>query len=209
MQEKKLRKDVKVKMNIQPSEHFFELTHRYPQWKICVDVIEGYIKHQKVPDYLLEGGDKISVDKRFRYFTAALNLHFDLGFRRRNCHPPLFKVLQKYGIKDEEILWWYIWEFLGFKIPKIATCEKHNNDHDKFDYPHVAPFDYVKDMFFENVGDSIAFANRTGGKTSNVAILNHLDMLFKEDCEVASAGSTLDQAQKVYGYFTRFHKYNN
>ena len=62
-------------------------------------------------------------------------------------------------------------------------------------------------MFFYCVRNSIAFANRTGGKTNNVAILNHLDMAFKDDCEIASAGSTLDQADRVYRYFTSFHKH--
>ena len=194
-------------MNIQPSKRFFEISSGHPGWKVCVDIMGHYIRTLDVPADLLEGGEKIPVEKRFQYFTQILNRGYDLRFRRRNCHPPLFELLQEWGIQDDEVLWWYVWEFLGLKIPRVPVCELHNPDHDKFDYPHCAPFDYVREMFFENVGDTIAFANRTGGKTSNVAILNHLDMAFKPGCEVASAGATLDQAAKVYRYFTGFHKH--
>jgi len=194
-------------MNIQPSEKFHELSSGHPAWKVCVDIVGHYIQNLSVPEDLFEGGELIPLVHRFRYFTKVMNQGFDLRFRRRNCHPPLFKLLQEQGVKDEEVLWWYIWEFLGFKIPRVPVCRLYNPEYEGFDYKHVAPFDYIRDMFFENVRDSIAFANRTGGKTQNVAILNHLDMTFKPGCEVASAGSTLDQAGKVYRYFTSFHKH--
>jgi hypothetical protein len=194
-------------MRIKPSDYFYELMQSHTDWKICVEAIKHYIQYLDVPEELFKDGSQVPLIKRFQFFTKALNSNFDVKFRRRNCHPDLFETLQQYGIQDEEVLWWYIWEFLGYKIPRISVCELHNPDHDKFDYPHCAPFDYVRDMFFETVRDSIAFANRTGGKTSNVAVLNHLDMTFKAGCEVASAGATLDQAAKVYRYFTMFHKH--
>jgi len=131
----------------------------------------------------------------------------DLKKRQDKAHPRLLKCLQKNGIKDKDILWWYIKEFLGFTVPRECTCQLHNPEFNSLDFPHKAPFDYVADMFFENVRNSIAFANRTGGKTTNVAILNHLDMLFKNGCEVASAGAIKDQANKVYRYFQSFHKH--
>src|SRR4030042_175516 len=74
---------------------------------------------------------------------------------------------------------------------------------------HVSPFAFVCDMFFENVRNSIAFASRTGGKTLNISILNHLDMAFKPQCEITSAGSTITQAGKMYQYFTQFHSQNH
>lgn len=40
--------------------------------------------------------------------------------------------------------------------------------------------------------------------TLAVAVLNHLDMVFKNKCEIASAGATLDQANKCYRYFQAF-----
>lgn len=69
---------------------------------------------------------------------------------------------------------------------------------------HRAPFDFLADLFYERVKNALAFANRTGGKTFATALLNHIDMLFKRQCEVASAGATLDQANKCYRYFKGF-----
>lgn len=194
-------------MHWEPTPYFYKVSGQYSDWQFCVEVIKHYIQFLEVPEGLFESEELIPMSDRFHFFTEALNENFEPRFRRDNCHPDLFKILLQSGIQDEEVLWWYIWEFLGYKIPRVPVCKMHNSDHDKFDYPHCAPFDYIRDMFFENVKDSIAFANRTGGKTQNVAILNHLDMVFKEGCEVASAGATLDQAAKVYRYFTQFHKH--
>ncbi|GAG86811.1 unnamed protein product, partial [marine sediment metagenome] len=60
-------------------------------------------------------------------------------------------------------------------------------------------------MFFEMTRNSIVFANRTGGKTINVAILNHLDMMFKPGCDICSAGAVLEQSERCYTYFKTFH----
>lgn len=73
---------------------------------------------------------------------------------------------------------------------------------------HSAPFDFVSDLYFERVKNALGFANRSGGKTLSVAILNFLDMMFKKRCEIASAGAVLDQANKCYRYFRSFlHKH--
>ncbi len=69
---------------------------------------------------------------------------------------------------------------------------------------HSSPFLFVADLFFDRVKNAIAFANRNGGKTANVAVLNILDMLFKPGCEVGSAGATKKQAKKCYEYFKAF-----
>lgn len=175
--------------------------------QICIEAIATYIEDLALADDFFMGGEYLMEATKFHYFCTMLNEWKDRKYRQRNIHPILFEHLKIHGIQDEEVLWWYIWEFLGYKIPREDICKKYNPDYEKFDYPHRAPFDYVKDMFFEVVRNSIAFANRTGGKTSNVAILNHLDMCFKGDCEVASAGSTLDQASKVYRYFTVMHRH--
>lgn len=164
----------------------------------------------------------------FRFLAKVLERKFPRAHRVAEFHPRLLEALLKgstldprgsvgpqelsaaprpRGIWDEEVLYWYVQEFLGFTIPRTAVCSAHHPDRDKFDFPHCAPFDYVRDMFYERVRDSIVFANRTGGKTTNVAILNHLDMAFKRECEVASAGAIMDQATKVYRYFTSIHKH--
>jgi len=97
----------------------------------------------------------------------------------------LFDLILEVKPQNDEILHWYIWEYLGYKIPRKRICKDHG--------PRCgsrAPFEYIADVFFERVEDVICFANRTGGKTLNTAILNHLDMTFKDDCEIASAGAT-------------------
>jgi len=179
-----------------------------PPWQIFVQSINTYIETLNLPEEWFEPGPQHSSIDRFRYFYKGMNGRFKKGFRRDNCHPPIFEKLIECGIQDDEVLWWYMWEFLEFKIPRVPVCSLYNSEYNSFDFPHRAPFDYVKDMFFERTRNSVAFANRTGGKTRNVAILNHLDMAFKPGCEVASAGSTLDQAGKVYRYFTGFHKHD-
>ena len=69
---------------------------------------------------------------------------------------------------------------------------------------HSSPFQFVADCFFERVKNALAFASRNGGKTQSVAILNMLDMLFKEGCEIASLGAVKNQAKKAYSYFQEF-----
>jgi hypothetical protein len=69
---------------------------------------------------------------------------------------------------------------------------------------HKTPFQFVSDLFFERVKNALGFASRSAGKTYAVALLNHLDMLFKPGCEIASAGAVKDQAEKCYRYFSEF-----
>lgn len=69
---------------------------------------------------------------------------------------------------------------------------------------HSTSFNFVADLFYERIKNALGFANRTGGKTYALGVLNCLDMLFKPKCEVASAGATIDQANKCYRYFRSF-----
>lgn len=115
---------------------------------------------------------------------------------RRDHYRALLEGLLKWGIRHPDVLHLYIRLFLGYDLPRHAYCKKRG---------HVAPFSFVRDVFFEQVRSAIAFANRTGGKTMSVAILNHLNMMFKPYCEIVSAGAILDQANKAYQYFTEFH----
>jgi len=170
-----------------------------------VEAIKYYIEFTHLPDSWFKDYGDVDDKTRLKYFTDTLFKNFTTK-EIHKFHKDLFLCFVKYGIKDDESLYLYIKIFLNLDIPRQNTCKLFNPKFDELDYPHVAPFEYISDMFFERVRNSIAFANRTGGKTTNVAILNHLDMLFKNECEVASAGSTLDQAAKVYRYFTTFHK---
>jgi len=100
------------------------------------------------------------------------------------------QVLQLiYDTKDEDGLWMFIKDVLGVEIPRAKVCE----DHD-------APFDFVRDIFFQRVKNAIAVANRTGGKTSNIAIIDTLNWYFWNNCEIATIGAIEQQAFKCYQY---------
>ncbi len=116
----------------------------------------------------------------------------------------LFDGLIEKGIKYKEVLHFYIRCFLGFYIPRYSHC-KHKEEN----LSHTSPFEFISDMFFEKVVNAIAFANRTGGKTLSIAILNHLDMTFKKKCEVCTAGAVLKQATRSQEYLRDFHYQND
>lgn len=101
----------------------------------------------------------------------------------RFTHPP----------KNNDELHEFIRIALGFDIPRKVVTPGHS-----------APFDFVADLFFERTKTALGFANRTGGKTCDIAILNFLDMLFKPGCEISNAGATRDQAKKCFNYFLAF-----
>lgn len=69
---------------------------------------------------------------------------------------------------------------------------------------HSTPFAFVADQFFERTKTVLGFASRTAGKTYAVGILNFLDLFFKRGCEIASAGATITQAERCYGYLKSF-----
>lgn len=189
------------------SKPFMRRLRTLPLSRVLLQAMCRYLKEGSLPDAWFSGkADK--PNDQFFLFTDAMEKRFPRDERKKRFHPRLLRTLQDMGgPPDDDILHWYIREFLGFDIPRVPVCMLHNPEYPDQDYPHKAPFNYVADMYFERVRNSIAFANRTGGKTQNVAILNHLDMTFKAGCEVASAGSTLDQATKVYRYFTKFHNH--
>lgn len=98
-------------------------------------------------------------------------------------HPP----------KTDDELWEFVRIAYGTKMPRKVVTKGHRT-------PHA----FVCDLFFERVKNALGFANRTGGKTYSVALLNHLDLIFKGKCEIASAGAVRDQAEKCYRYFSGF-----
>jgi len=116
---------------------------------------------------------------------------------------------------NRQILWHYLEiDAKGkFKNPPSTDDELHefiqiaynaNIPRKAIEPGHRAPFEFIADLFFERTRNALAFANRSGGKTFGVAILNHLDLLFKSGCEIASAGAVKAQAKKAYGYLQDF-----
>lgn len=72
---------------------------------------------------------------------------------------------------------------------------------------HHPPARFVTDQFFDRVQSCLGFANRLGGKTLEVGILNVNDMLFKPGVEICSAGAVIAQGKKGYEYvFDGFRK---
>src|SRR5207253_7388595 len=104
-----------------------------------------------------------------------------------------FAYYLKHGIKTDDELAEFVLEYFGYQIPRHRVCPEH-----------CSPMDFLADQFFERVRTSIGFANRGGGKTIIVAMLNILDALFKPGVEVASAGAIMEQADRGYEYLRKF-----
>jgi len=83
----------------------------------------------------------------------------------------------------------YIRAYLGYHVPRRAVCQNH-----------VAPFSFIVDVFFERECNVLVFASRSGGKTQNIAILDHLNAIHKPLYEIASVGAVKEQANKCYDY---------
>lgn len=101
----------------------------------------------------------------------------------------------RHGIKTDDELHNFIKVVLNYHVPRVAVCKKNC----------CAPFDFIADNFFQRTRNSLAFANRTGGKTLDFAILNFLDAWFK-GCEIAEVGAIKAQAYKCYKYTSDFFK---
>lgn len=151
----------------------------------------GILKYNNLPTpQQNKAGIRLKVNQLMKQFEAREDKNNWLSMF-------LSELVKQGGPTHPDILHFYIKIYLGYNIPRKKVC-----------VDHCAPFTFVSDMFFEKVRNSIAFANRTGGKTLNIALLNQCDMTFKEECEIASAGSTKDQAAKMFQYFSRFHNRN-
>lgn len=79
--------------------------------------------------------------------------------------------------------------YYGFNLPTKTYCTHH-----------VPPFMFIADQFFDRAQTVFGFANRSGGKTRAVAVLNGLDMYFKPGVEICSAGAIQEQANRGYEY---------
>jgi hypothetical protein len=92
--------------------------------------------------------------------------------------------------RDE--LWSYVADEYGFEIPRVAVCKGH-----------VSPFDALADAFFSEGGEMVWVGPRTGGKTLQAALLEHLIMTHFGDT-AAHAGAIEAQAMKCYEYLRSF-----
>jgi hypothetical protein len=101
-----------------------------------------------------------------------------------------FRVGTPLETRDE--LWNFIATEYGFQIPRTPVC-----------VDHCSPFDALADSYFDVVQDMIWIGPRTGGKTLQFAILDHLCMMHFGDT-IANVGAIEEQALKCYEYLTRF-----
>jgi len=104
-----------------------------------------------------------------------------------------FQYYLEHGIQTDDELNLFIQEFFGYVLPLENICPEH-----------TSPFSFIADQFFERVSTVLGFANRGGGKTIGVAMLNVLDAVFKPGVEIASAGAIIQQADKGYEYLRKF-----
>lgn len=103
----------------------------------------------------------------------------------------LISTYLRSGFDDDDDLYFYVEHVLGYTIPRHKFCPEH-----------VAPWTFVSDMYWEKVFFAFAFGSRGSGKTMQMALLNHLDMLYKQaGVEVCVAAATLDQSKRGYEYF--------
>lgn len=108
----------------------------------------------------------------------------------------LISTYLKKGFEDEEDLYFYVEQILGYTIPRKSFCPEH-----------TAPWNFVHDIYFELVRFCLAYGSRGSGKTFEVALINHLKMLYKQcSVEVDLASATLDQSDKGYAHFLGFFK---
>ncbi len=106
----------------------------------------------------------------------------------------LLQTYIEHGFEDEDDLDFYIQQFLRYTIPKRKFC-----------VGHVPVFQFICDVLFEKVSLVLAFGSRTSGKTVGIAIINHVNALFRQvPVEMLIAASTLDQSDKGYAYFKSF-----
>lgn len=105
----------------------------------------------------------------------------------------LFYALLERGIKTDDELHFFIWAYLGYNVPRNQVCAGH-----------CSPFSFIADQFFDRHQTVIGFANRNGGKTLGVALLNAVELLAKPGIEIFTAGAVESQALRGYEYVSQF-----
>ena len=104
----------------------------------------------------------------------------------------IMRLVQHYrsdGFSNKEELLDFVEAFWGLKIPRGKVCPEH-----------TPPAEYVTAAFFEEVQNSVCWANRGGGKTLNGALVTWLDAVFKPGCETKILGGSLEQSHKMYAH---------
>ena len=105
----------------------------------------------------------------------------------------LVEHYRSHGFKDPEELLDFIEAFWGLTIPRAKICPDH-----------TPPAEYLAAAFLEEVQDCVCWANRSGGKTLNGALLTWLDSVFKAGCETKILGGSGEQSLRMYEHIKGF-----
>lgn len=111
----------------------------------------------------------------------------------------LVEYYRNCGFIDADELLDFIEVFWGIHIPRAKVCPEH-----------TPPAEYITSAFFEEVLDCVCWANRSGGKTFNGALVTWLDSIFKPGCETKILGGSSEQSLRMYEHMkglitTPFH----
>jgi hypothetical protein len=101
------------------------------------------------------------------------------------------KVWPEEQIKDA--LHQYILKNFKVNIPRKKVCPNHD-----------APFDFVYAAFMAQYKRILAMANRSGGKTLDMAIIGLLDVIGNDNCESSNLGAIQVQARRCAKYMQDF-----
>ena len=97
------------------------------------------------------------------------------------------------GFKDPEELLDFIEIFWGIKVPRGKVCPEH-----------TPPAEYIVASYFEEILDCVCWANRSGGKTLNGALVTWLESVFKKGCETKILGGSGEQSLRMYEHIKSF-----
>jgi len=92
--------------------------------------------------------------------------------------------------RNDDDLYEWIRDVLGFKMARYATHEEHKS-----------PFQFIADAFFEREQTLLARGNRGGGKTRAYSIFEVATTLFKDGIFVVHVGGSEGQARDGYAYY--------
>lgn len=93
---------------------------------------------------------------------------------------------------DDELHAWFV-ETLGVNMPRTSVCVNH-----------VAPFQFIADLFFHRQSNALVLANRGGGKTQALAALHVANGFFKPGFTTTHFGAIQEQAKRAYVYFKNY-----
>lgn len=88
---------------------------------------------------------------------------------------------------NDGMLWTWLHAFAGVQVPRRPVCPGHH-----------APFDYLRQAYFEPSRDLVVWAPRGGGKTRFAAAATLLDLLHKPGCSVRILGGSLEQSLRMW-----------